>query len=121
MTIRLLDPPLHEFLPHKHDEQVEIAQELGVTVEEIAARTAQLHEANPMLGLRGCRLAVVFPEICEMQTRAIIEAALEVSAQGMKVIPEIEVPLISSKKELEICKKLLMKRQKKSLLKKAKS
>ena len=63
VTIRLLDPPLHEFLPHKHDEQVEIAQELGVSVEEIAARTAQLHEANPMLGLRGCRLAVVFPEI----------------------------------------------------------
>ena len=107
VTIRLLDPPLHEFLPHKHEEQVEIAQELGVTVEEIQARTAQLHEANPMLGLRGCRLAVVFPEICEMQTRAIIEAALEVSAQGMKVIPEIEVPLISSKKELEICKKII--------------
>lgn len=107
VTVRLLDPPLHEFLPHKHDEQVEIAQELGVTVEEIAARTAELHEANPMLGLRGCRLAVVFPEICEMQTRAIIEAALEVSASGIKVIPEIEVPLISSKKELEICKKII--------------
>lgn len=107
VTIRLLDPPLHEFLPHKHEEQVEIAQELGVSVEEIQARTAQLHEANPMLGLRGCRLAVVFPEICEMQTRAIIEAALEVSAQGIKVIPEIEVPLISSKKELEICKKII--------------
>ena len=107
VTIRLLDPPLHEFLPHKHEEQVEIAQEIGVTVEEIQARTAQLHEANPMLGLRGCRLAVVFPEICEMQTRAIIEAALEVSAQGIKVIPEIEVPLISSKKELEICKKII--------------
>ena len=107
VTIRLLDPPLHEFLPHKHEEQVEIAQELGVTVEEIQARTAQLHEANPMLGLRGCRLAVVFPEICEMQTRAIIEAALEVSAQGIKVVPEIEVPLISSKKELEICKKII--------------
>ncbi len=107
VTIRLLDPPLHEFLPHKREEQVEIAQEMGVTVEEIAARTAQLHEANPMLGLRGCRLAVVFPEICEMQTRAIIEAALEVSAMGMKVIPEIEVPLISSKKELEICKKII--------------
>ena len=107
VTIRLLDPPLHEFLPHKHEEQVEIAQEIGVTVEEIQARTAQLHEANPMLGLRGCRLAVVFPEICEMQTRAIIEAALEVSAQGIKVVPEIEVPLISSKKELEICKKII--------------
>ena len=107
VTIRLLDPPLHEFLPHKLAEQEEIAKELGVSVEEIQARTAQLHEANPMLGLRGCRLAVVFPEICEMQTRAIIEAALEVSAQGIKVIPEIEVPLISSKKELEICKKII--------------
>ncbi|MBP5534423.1 MAG: pyruvate, phosphate dikinase [Alphaproteobacteria bacterium] len=107
VTIRLLDPPLHEFLPHKLAEQEEIAKELGVTVEEIQARTAQLHEANPMLGLRGCRLAVVFPEICEMQTRAIIEAALEVSAQGIKVVPEIEVPLISSKKELEICKKII--------------
>ncbi len=107
VTIRLLDPPLHEFLPHKKEEQIEIAQELGVSVEEIQARTAQLHEANPMLGLRGCRLAVVFPEICEMQTRAIIEAALEVSATGVKVIPEIEVPLITSKKELEICKKII--------------
>ena len=107
VTIRLLDPPLHEFLPHKLAEQEEIAEELGVSVEEIKARTAELHEANPMLGLRGCRLAVVFPEICEMQTRAILEAALEVSATGVKVIPEIEVPLISSKKELEICKKII--------------
>jgi len=107
VTIRLLDPPLHEFLPHKLAEQEEIARELGVSVEEIKARTAELHEANPMLGLRGCRLAVVFPEICEMQTRAILEAALEVSATGAKVIPEIEVPLISSKKELEICKKII--------------
>ncbi len=120
VTIRLLDPPLHEFLPHKHDEQVEIAQELGVSVEEIAARTAQLHEANPMLGLRGCRLAVVFPEICEMQTRAIIEAALEVDAQGIKVIPEIEVPLISSKKELEICKKIIDKTAEKVFAEKGK-
>ncbi len=107
VTIRLLDPPLHEFLPQKKEDQVKIAQELGVTVEEIQARTAQLHEANPMLGLRGCRLAVVFPEICEMQTRAIIEAALIVADKGLKVIPEIEVPLISSKKELEICKKII--------------
>ncbi|MGN1091691.1 MAG: putative PEP-binding protein, partial [Alphaproteobacteria bacterium] len=107
VTIRLLDPPLHEFLPQKKEDQIKIAQELGVTVEEIQARTAQLHEANPMLGLRGCRLAVVFPEICEMQTRAILEAALIVADKGMKVIPEIEVPLISSKKELEICKKII--------------
>ena len=107
VTIRLLDPPLHEFLPNKKAEQEVLAQQMGVTVEEIVARTASLHEANPMLGLRGCRLAVVYPEICEMQTRAIIEAALIVADQGVKAIPEIEVPLISSRKELEICKKII--------------
>jgi len=107
VTIRLLDPPLHEFLPNKKAEQEALAQQMGVTVEEIVARTASLHEANPMLGLRGCRLAVVYPEICEMQTRAIIEAALIVADQGVKAIPEIEVPLISSRKELEICKKII--------------
>ena len=121
VTIRLLDPPLHEFLPQKKDDQVKIAQELGVTVEEIQARTAQLHEANPMLGLRGCRLAVVFPEICEMQTRAILEAALIVADKGMKVIPEIEVPLISSKKELEICKKIIDETAQKVFAEKGKS
>ena len=107
VTVRLLDPPLHEFLPNKRAEQEALAAQMGVTVEEIVARTASLHEANPMLGLRGCRLAVVYPEICEMQTRAIIEAALIVTAQGKKAIPEIEVPLISSRKELEICKKII--------------
>jgi len=107
VTVRLLDPPLHEFLPNKRAEQEALAAQMGVTVEEIVARTAALHEANPMLGLRGCRLAVVYPEICEMQTRAIIEAALIVNAQGKKAIPEIEVPLISSRKELEICKKII--------------
>ena len=107
VTIRLLDPPLHEFLPNKKAEQEALAKQMGVTVEEIVVRTASLHEANPMLGLRGCRLAVVYPEICEMQTRAIIEAALIVADQGVKAIPEIEVPLISSKKELEICKKII--------------
>ena len=107
VTIRLLDPPLHEFLPNKKAEQEALAEQMGVTVEEIIARTASLHEANPMLGLRGCRLAVVYPEICEMQTRAIIEAALIVADAGVKVLPEIEVPLISSKKELEICKKTI--------------
>lgn len=107
VTVRLLDPPLHEFLPNKKAEQEELAKMMGVSVEEIIARTAALHEANPMLGLRGCRLAVVYPEICEMQTRAILEAAIEVAAQGKKVLPEIEVPLISSRKELEICKKTI--------------
>ncbi len=107
VTIRLLDPPLHEFLPNKKAEQEALAEQMGVTVEEIVARTASLHEANPMLGLRGCRLAVVYPEICEMQTRAIIEAAIQVADAGVKVLPEIEVPLISSRKELEICKKTI--------------
>lgn len=107
VTVRLLDPPLHEFLPNKKAEQEELAKMMGVSVEEIIARTAQLHEANPMLGFRGCRLAIVYPEICEMQTRAIIEAALIVADKGIKVKPEIEVPLISSKKELEICKKTI--------------
>ena len=107
VTIRLLDPPLHEFLPNKKAEQEALAKQMGVTVEEIVARTVSLHEANPMLGLRGCRLAVVYPEICEMQTRAIIEAALIVADAGVKAIPEIEVPLISSRKELEICKKII--------------
>ena len=107
VTVRLLDPPLHEFLPNKKAEQEELSRIMGVSVEEIVARTAALHEANPMLGLRGCRLAVVYPEICEMQTRAILEAAIEVAAQGKKVFPEIEVPLISSRKELEICKKTI--------------
>ena len=107
VTVRLLDPPLHEFLPNKRAEQEEVAKMMGVSVEEVIARTAALHEANPMLGLRGCRLAVVYPEICEMQTRAIIEAALIVAAQGKTVKPEIEVPLISSRKELEICKKTI--------------
>ncbi len=107
VTVRLLDPPLHEFLPNKKEEQEALAKQMGVTVEEIVARTNSLHEANPMLGLRGCRLAVVYPEICEMQTRAIIEAAIEVSDAGVKVLPEIEVPLISSRKELEICKKII--------------
>jgi pyruvate,orthophosphate dikinase len=107
VTIRLLDPPLHEFLPNKPAEQEALAAQMGLTVEEIRARTAALHEANPMLGLRGCRLAVVYPEICEMQTRAIIEAAIQVADAGVKVLPEIEVPLISSRKELEICKKTI--------------
>ena len=107
VTVRLLDPPLHEFLPNKKEEQEALATQMGITVEEIVARTAALHEANPMLGLRGCRLAVVYPEICEMQTRAILEAAINVSAKGVKALPEIEVPLISSKKELEICKKTI--------------
>ena len=107
VTVRLLDPPLHEFLPNKKEEQEALAKQMGITVDEVVARTNALHEANPMLGFRGCRLAVIYPEICEMQTRAVLEAAIEVADAGVKAIPEIEVPLISSRKELEICKKII--------------
>ncbi|MFA7395875.1 MAG: pyruvate, phosphate dikinase [Sphaerochaetaceae bacterium] len=104
-TVRLLDPPLHEFLPNDHTSRHEMALQLGVTVEEIAQKTSQLHEFNPMLGFRGCRLAVVYPEILHMQVRAIIEAAIEVKAKGIEVHPEIMIPLVSHYKEFEYTKK----------------
>ncbi len=104
VTIRLLDPPLHEFLPHTDAEMQDLANKMGLTLQQIKDRSNALHEANPMLGHRGCRLAVTYPEICEMQTRAILEAAIECQDAGIKVIPEIEVPLIGSKKELDIVK-----------------
>lgn len=110
VTIRLLDPPLHEFLPNKHEEQVQIAQELGVPVDEIAARTASLHESNPMLGHRGCRLGVTYPEIYEMQAKAIFEAAAQVSkATGKTIEPEVMIPLVGSKKELDLMKAAVVK------------
>ena len=110
VTIRLLDPPLHEFLPNKKEEQVEIAQELGVPVEEVAARTAALHEANPMLGHRGCRLGVTYPEIYEMQAQAIFEAAVEVSKEtGKDIEPEVMIPLVGTKKELDLMKASVVK------------
>jgi pyruvate,orthophosphate dikinase len=102
VTIRLIDPPLHEFVPHEIQQQRELAEKLGVNVNVIQRRVEQLHEANPMLGHRGCRLAITFPEILEMQVRAIIEAALESKKNGIKVIPEIMVPLVMDKKELQI-------------------
>jgi pyruvate,orthophosphate dikinase len=102
VTIRLIDPPLHEFVPHEIQQQRELAEKLGVNVNVIQRRVEQLHEANPMLGHRGCRLAITYPEILEMQVRAIIEAALECKKNGIKVIPEIMVPLIMDKKELQI-------------------
>ncbi|MFA5468537.1 MAG: pyruvate, phosphate dikinase [Sphaerochaetaceae bacterium] len=105
VTIRLLDPPLHEFLPNDHTSRHEMALQLGVSVEEIAQKTAQLHEFNPMLGFRGCRLAIVYPEILKMQVRAIIEAALNVQAKGIKVYPEIMIPLVGHYKEFEYTKK----------------
>ena len=107
VTVRLLDPPLHEFLPHTDAEMQELANKLGITLEQVKTRAAALHEANPMLGHRGCRLAVTYPEIAEMQARAILEAALECQAEGVKVTPEIEVPLTGSKKELDIVKNVI--------------
>jgi pyruvate,orthophosphate dikinase len=99
VTIRLIDPPLHEFVPHERPKQEELARDLGIDVETVARRVEQLHEANPMLGHRGCRLAITYPEILEMQVRAIIEAAIECTKAGIKVIPEIMHPLTLDRKE----------------------
>jgi len=101
VTVRLLDPPLHEFLPHTDEEIADLAQEMGVSFEDLKARAAELHEFNPMMGHRGCRLAVTYPEIAEMQTTAIIEAALHVNKEkGLNIVPEIMIPLTSEFKEL---------------------
>jgi pyruvate,orthophosphate dikinase len=102
VTIRLIDPPLHEFVPHDRAKQAELAKELGIGVETVARRVEQLHEANPMLGHRGCRLAITYPEILEMQVRAIIEAAIECQKNKVKVIPEIMIPLTLDKKEMAL-------------------
>jgi pyruvate, orthophosphate dikinase len=102
VTIRLIDPPLHEFVPHDRAKQAELAKDLGISVETVARRVDQLHEANPMLGHRGCRLAITYPEIQDMQVRAIIEAAIECVKQNVKVFPEIMVPLTLDKKEMAI-------------------
>ena len=101
VTVRLLDPPLHEFVPHQTATQKELAQEMGITLEEVKAKVDSLEEFNPMLGHRGCRLGITYPEITEMQTRAIIEAALNCKAKGIKVFPEIMVPLVGTLKELQ--------------------
>src|SRR5881392_1021961 len=101
-TIRFLDPPLHEFLPNDHAQQNELANKLGVAVEQIARRVHELHEFNPMLGHRGCRLGITFPEISEMQARAIFEAAAEVQGNGIKVHPEIMIPLVGFPRELKL-------------------
>ncbi len=102
VTIRLIDPPLHEFVPHERAKQEELARDLKIDVETVARRVEQLHEANPMLGHRGCRLAITYPEILEMQVRAIIEAAIECQKSGSKVLPEIMHPLTLDRKELSI-------------------
>lgn len=99
VTIRLLDPPLHEFLPHEEADQLEMAKTMGVTLEVVKAKVESLSEFNPMLGHRGCRLGITYPEITEMQTRAIIEAAVELAGEGISVLPEIMVPLIGTVEE----------------------
>jgi pyruvate,orthophosphate dikinase len=105
VTIRLLDPPLHEFLPHSDKEITEVAAAMGADPQKLADRARELHEFNPMLGFRGCRLAIAYPEIAEMQARAIFEAAVEAARQtGKPVVPEIMVPLIADKAELDIVK-----------------
>jgi pyruvate, orthophosphate dikinase len=105
VTIRLLDPPLHEFLPHTEAEMENVAKGLGVSVEKLKQRAAELHEFNPMLGFRGCRLAVAYPEIAEMQARAIFEAAIGAgNKSGKLVVPEIMVPLVMIKAEFDLVK-----------------
>ncbi len=101
-TIRFLDPPLHEFLPHTKEQQADLAKKMGLPVEKIAARVHQLHEFNPMLGFRGCRLGIGYPEISAMQARAVLEAAALVQKEGIKVRPEIMIPLVGFKKELDL-------------------
>ncbi|NQU80234.1 MAG: pyruvate, phosphate dikinase, partial [Bacteroidetes bacterium] len=107
VTVRLLDPPLHEFVPHEEENQKEMAAEMGITVEEIKAKVEALHEFNPMLGHRGCRLGNTYPEITEMQARAIIEAALNLKSKGIKAIPEIMVPLTGTLQEMELQEKII--------------
>src|SRR5262249_59296268 len=101
VTIRTLDPPLHEFLPHDEKGQAEVAKDMGVPAAKVAERVKSLHEFNPMLGFRGCRLGIVYPEITEMQARAIFEAACDVQKQGIEVEPEIMIPLVAFLPELK--------------------
>lgn len=107
VTIRLLDPPLHEFIPHKNEEFEAVAKASGISVDKVKSRSLELMESNPMLGHRGCRLAITYPELYEMQARAIFEAAVEVQTSGKKVLPEIMIPIVLDRKELTILKKLV--------------
>jgi len=107
VTIRLLDPPLHEFVPKTEEQIKELSERTGIPAEEIKAKAEALREANPMLGHRGCRLGITYPEITEMQVRAIFEAVCEAKKEGVKVYPEIMVPLVSIKKEIEIQKEII--------------
>ena len=122
VTIRLLDPPLHEFMPNTDEEFEVLAKETGKTVEELKIKAKGLHELNPMMGHRGCRLAVSYPEIAEMQTRAIIEAAIEVSTEkGIEIVPEIMIPLIGEIKELKYVKEVVVKTANKVMEEKGKT
>jgi len=107
VTVRLLDPPLHEFLPHDEAGQAAVAKSLGVPVERVRHRVAQLHEMNPMLGHRGCRLSVTYPEILEMQVQAIVEATIECYRSNIKAMPEIMIPLVGTKRELAYLRELV--------------
>src|SRR2546429_647 len=101
VTIRTIDPPLHEFVPHEESAQRELALEMGLPYERVQKRVESLHEFNPMLGFRGCRLGIIYPEITEMQSRAIFEAAANVRRRGTRVEPEIMIPLVGNVKELD--------------------
>ena len=109
VTIRFLDPPLHEFVPHEDEDIKALAKEMGLTFEELKTIVEGLHEFNPMMGHRGCRLAVTYPEIAEMQTRAVIEAAINVNKEGMNIVPEIMIPLVGEIKELKYVKDIVTK------------
>ena len=109
MTVRYLDPPLHEFVPTDPEDIKALADDMGMTVEEVNAKCAELHEFNPMMGHRGCRLAVTYPEIAKMQTRAVMEAAIEVKEEcGYDIVPEIMIPLVGEKKELKLVKDIVV-------------
>ena len=108
VTIRFLDPPLHEFLPHTDEEIKPLAKSLGIKFEDLKSRVESLKEFNPMMGHRGCRLAITYPEIAEMQTRAVIEAAIKVNKDGLNVVPEIMIPLIGDLKELKYIKNVVV-------------
>ncbi len=108
VTIRTLDPPLHEFLPQDEESQKQMAEEMGVSLEQVKAKVEALHEFNPMLGHRGCRLGITYPEITEMQARAIMEAACQLTKEGVKVYPEIMIPLVGTKAELANQKKVVV-------------
>ena len=108
VTIRFLDPPLHEFVPHTDEEIKPLAEELGMTFEALKDKIASLHEFNPMMGHRGCRLAVTYPEIAKMQTRAVIEAAINVQKEGLTVVPEIMIPLTCELKEFKFVKEIVV-------------